>query len=779
MTNIPFRDIMEGNFSVFERSLSMDLMHGMLFALSVAALVLFGVFALRQSKRYNSSRILTPYRTMCVGVFMSALIFFVPLYWDAFVGYPAFIPRLIKTVLISAHHTIRLFVIDSDFEWIREISMNFTPVLSAVFSCFGAFLFILAPVMTFGFILSFFQNFAAYRKLFFHPFADVYVFSELSERSLALAADVKKNHKLALKNLTEAKAALKEKKKLCRAAKGEDAHLAALAALEETKKSLAEARCVYKNAAKRYRVTKRDLEEAEARYKETETPLRAARKEYATVKEALDKKKKDGGAVTEEDTALLERVAAAVSQAESAFKQAKDARRRAQKAFYEAEKNHKDVMILFADVFEQDTEESYEVLERAKGLGALCFKKDVLSLRLRKRSKKSNMRFFLIAEAEEENLKQAMAIAKDSFYKEKENLFLYVFSTGVAGELLLSNLSDTKAQVRRIEAARSLITYTLDQKGGQLFDNATVTDTDEKLISALVIGVGTQGTEMIKALSWYCQMDGYRVEINAFDCDPLAEEKFALRCPELYSPKYNGIYVEGEAKCKIKIHAGVSTDSISFAESIKNYKDTTYVFVSQGSDDNNIRAALSLRILFARIKKHPVIQAVVYNSDTKEALKDAKNADGVKYDLELIGDLDEVYSEAVIINSELEQEAADIHCKYISGDLTEEEHLRNLFRYEYNFRSSLASALHGRLRRKRGVLGANKAENELTIEERDTIERIEHRRWNAYMRAEGFVYSGSPDKKSRNNLAKMHHNLVPFDILSEEDKRKDSRVATK
>ena len=609
-------------------------MNSLFFLLSVASLVIAVVVAIRQSRHYVTSRVLTPHRTLFAGVFASAAFFFFPLYWDAFAEKTDFISHLFKSLLISVHHTIRLFIIDTDFEWIKELSVELPPIHGAAFSSFAALLFILAPFMTFGFILSFFQNFDAYRRLFFHPFADLYVFSELSERSLALASDVKKNHKNA--------------------------------------------------------------------------------------------------------------------------------------------------MILFADVFEQNTEESYEILEKAKGLGALCFKKDVLSLRLRSRSKKSTMRFFLISETEEkENIKHAMAIAKDSSYKERENLTLYVFSTGAAGELLLSNLVNTKVQVRRVESARSLIMYTLDQKGLQLFEDAIPTDTGEKLISALIMGVGSQGTEMIKALSWYCQMEGYRIEINAFDQDPLAEERFAHKCPELYSPGCNGVYVDGEAQYKIKIHAGVSTDTASFEEKVRHYKNATYVFVSQGSDDRNIRTALDLRMLFARMHKHPVIQAVVYNSDTKEALKDAKNADGKPYDLELIGDLDELFSEAVIINSELERAAAKIHLKYLSGDMTEEEHLRNLFRYEYNYRSSMASALHSRLRIKRGIAGAGKAENELTLEERDTIERIEHRRWNAYMRSEGFVYSGSPDKKSRNNLAKMHHNLVPFDLLSEEDKRKDSRVATK
>ena len=46
------------------------------------------------------------------------------------------------------------------------------------------------------------------------------------------------------------------------------------------------------------------------------------------------------------------------------------------------------------------------------------------------------------------------------------------------------------------------------------------------------------------------------------------------------------------------------------------------------------------------------------------------------------------------------------------------------------------------------------------------------------MRAEGYVYSGSKEKSSRNDLAKMHHDLVDYASLTEEEKRKDSRVGT-
>ena len=78
------------------------------------------------------------------------------------------------------------------------------------------------------------------------------------------------------------------------------------------------------------------------------------------------------------------------------------------------------------------------------------------------------------------------------------------------------------------------------------------------------------------------------------------------------------------------------------------------------------------------------------------------------------------------------------------------------------------------------IIGMNAlmAGEELTIEERDVIEPLEHRRWNAYMRAEGYVYSGSEAEESRNDLGKMHNDLVNFSNLSEEERRKDSKVGT-
>jgi hypothetical protein len=197
---------------------------------------------------------------------------------------------------------------------------------------------------------------------------------------------------------------------------------------------------------------------------------------------------------------------------------------------------------------------------------------------------------------------------------------------------------------------------------------------------------------------------------------------------------------------------------------------TTFVFICLDSDEMNIRTAVKMRMLYERVGIKPVIQAVVKSSYEKKALEGITNYKGQSYDIRFIGDVESSYSADVIISSELEEEALQRHLKW--GE--EEE----FWRYEYNYQSSIASAIHLRARIHCGVAGADKSDDELTDEERTIIESLEHRRWNAYMRTEGYVYSGSTDKSTRNDLGKMHHDLIEYDMMSDEEKRKDSKVGT-
>ena len=361
-----------------------------------------------------------------------------------------------------------------------------------------------------------------------------------------------------------------------------------------------------------------------------------------------------------------------------------------------------------------------------------------------------------------------------SEYNNRENTHLYIFSTDVQSELILSGRERGAMKVRRIDEVRSLISHFLYEEGETLFESARPTESGEKQISAVIVGLGKRGTEMLKALSWYCQMDGYRVKIQAFDSDKNAFERFSASCPELMSEKYNGVFVAGEAQYDISIEPNVDVTTKRFSELFMRITDATYVFVSLGSDERNVKTAVTLRMLSERMGIKPVITAVVGSSDTKAVIRSARNFAGQPYNINYIGDTESFYSERVILDSSAEEDAFKRHCAYCDGDKDKEE---DFWRYEYGYRSSMASAVHAVARIKCGIAGADKRENELTDSERVTIETIEHRRWNAYMRAEGYIYSGSPERASRNDLAKMHNNLVEYSSLSDEDKRKDSRVA--
>lgn len=565
-------------------------------------------------------QVLNVFNVLSGTVFVSSVVMFLPVYGRIF---PDGSLRYLKIFLLSVHNTIRLFVVDGEFTIITDYLSPSSGWLDTAYCVFAAVLFVAAPVLTFSIVLSFFKNVSAYRRFAAGYFKDGYIFSELNEKSLTLAASLKKN----------------------------------------------------------------------------------------------------------------------------------DPRR----------------MIVFTDVFEQNEEISYERMEKAREIGGICFKKDICAVNFKAHCNRKKLFFFTMGEDETENLEQSLELIRQ--YGTVENTHLFCFSTRAEGELLLTSIEKGRMKVRRVNEVRSLINRILYEEGGEIFSHAHPAEDGTREISAVIVGLGQYGVNMLKSLVWFCQMDGYRISIHAFDRDPLAFDRIFVQCPELLSEKYNGVCVEGEAQYKIRIHSGVDLDSVRFGDEFRRIGNVTYILAALGTDEENVRAAAYLRMLSERCRSRPVIQAIVHSRSRKEALKDIVNHRGQKYEIDFIGDLESLYQESVIMDSELEKDALERHLKW-----GEEEEFWN---YEYNYRSSVAAAIHRKARIFCHIPGADKKQEELNEEEIAVIEKLEHRRWNAYMRAEGYIYSGSPDRSGRNDLGKMHDNLVDFSALTEEVKRKDSQIGLK
>ncbi len=443
-------------------------------------------------------------------------------------------------------------------------------------------------------------------------------------------------------------------------------------------------------------------------------------------------------------------------------------------------KNHPQTALIFAAVHPEETEQ--ELKQEALGLNAVLFRKHMEELPLEIHNKDRSLWLFTISENEQSNVAQGLELVER--YGNRERTNLYVFANSTESELLFSAYRDKAMRIRRINLVRSAINRMLYDEGTRLFRDALPQEDGSKLITAVIVGMGEYGTHMLKTLTWFCQMDGYRVRLHAFDEAPLAKQRFAAQCPELMDEQYNGVQVPGEACYTIKFHRRTPVDTTLFTDQILKIPEATYVLVDLGSDEKNIETAVNLRMLFERIGAKPVIQAVVHSDEKRKAIlalqeileaeEQKQQAKGkikhVNHRLELIGNLEHACSENVIIDSELE---ADALCRHLRWGSEPE-----FWAVEYNYRSSIALSIAAKTRKDLGIPGADKEEKQLTEEERIALESLEHRRWNAYMRSEGYVFSGSTDPKSRNDLAKMHHDLVDYQSLPEGEKRKDSLVGT-
>jgi hypothetical protein len=287
---------------------------------------------------------------------------------------------------------------------------------------------------------------------------------------------------------------------------------------------------------------------------------------------------------------------------------------------------------------------------------------------------------------------------------------------------------------------------------------------------------------MLKSLAWFGQMDGYFLEIQALDIDSAAEEKLSFLCPELLDEKYNNKNDPNEAMYSITVHSGVDTNSQAFADVVKGLATrTTLAFVSLGDSERNIDTAISLRILFERFgdpkNNRPPIYAVLHDTEKIMMLNSVSDFSEESYYINLIGDYQDMFSYEMIFDPRLESEAEEYHVFWSvksSGDASEEQIRKTSEEFwgkEYYRNSSISRVIHNKAVR---IYGPLSDENKALNSEAETsllAGMLEHRRWNAYMRSEGFVYNDI-----RNNLAKQHNRLVRYDELSVAEQEKDFKA---
>jgi len=485
----------------------------------------------------------------------------------------------LSAIFMSVQHALRLFVLDGEFPAVVSYHQE-SATLPHVYAALASFLCLFAPMLTFTLLLSIVKNLTAKGKYVIGFFRRVHVFSELNEKSLALAKSLIDYPEDDLVHETERK----------------------------RKKGTSD-----KDAARSDRFEDIDNNAIFPENMGTKASVKAKKKRFCLRP-----------------------------------------------------------LIVFTDVLDKHEEEHYDLTAEAKEINAILFRKDLASVKFRTPwLRLRRIAFYLISEDEPEKIRHAKHIMKE--YND-ERTQLFVFSNNIETQLLLDSTEENaKISKRRIDDIQSLVYHNLDQHGLRLFQNAQKLHFEKygadsgtrAVITAVIVGLGQYGLEMLKALLWYCQMVGFRLEIHAFDERENASSRLYALCPELKRP---AVKPESENEWEddyyptVYDHIAVDTDE--FAKKIQEIENATYVFVSLGSDELNISTSIHIRSLYAQIGREPDIETIVYDSNISKKMSvsweksdevGVKNSAGQPYNIHMTGDLENFYSAKTLLRSDLDE----------------------------------------------------------------------------------------------------------------------------
>lgn len=668
-------------------------------------LVLFSTVAwlLVSFFRYQRSKSISLIAVAIGGIFLAALLSFIPAYmmehdwWEA--------------IPYSVQHAIRLFLADDGHAIFEFCACKgiFTFIPLWLYRSHMHFIFILAPIITFSAVLALLKKIWYAFRYSFTFYTETHAFSELNDKTLALARSIQENY---VHSRIEAKEKRKERRRDFRASGFKKKLFFTL----EFVRSL----------------------------------LKLGRKGHSAAEE---------------------------------------------------QKKIRKPLIVFSDIIDKNEEAHFDLVDGAKELGAILFRRDIASVKWSYFGKRS-ISFYLISDDEGEKLRHTNHIKNNYNYS---NCKLYLFSDSVESELYMKNCAKKADSLKikgiRINENKFLIYNYLYQNGVELFEGAEQNG-ELKTVYVTVLGFGKHGSEFVKALLWYCQLPGYKVDITVIDSDPQAKSRFVAECPEII-PDEDNLSSAGDMRYRISFKSATFGTNEFNALISDNIAPLRTVFVCLGDDNLNLRACQSVKINYGRkasrnnknITDSKIrVVSIIRNVETKELAEDL----GVV----AIGDYNSYYNINVFSSvSPLIRAGFEEHKLY--GSESESVKYTTYNFNDYNFYSSTSKAIHRMIRISQKcpvldkkydeILARTKTakdcctykneekfkslkDNTLTIEEYGkkaktdgekklwrelcAIAEFEHVRWNAYMRASGYIWGAKTSHEY-----KMHSNLVPVKDL--------------
>ena len=439
-------------------------------------------------------------------------------------------------------------------------------------------------------------------------------------------------------------------------------------------------------------------------------------------------------------------------------------------------------LIVFFNVFDSEDTARADLIDQARDMGAVLFRKDITEIGLGRR--RVTRKLYFIAGSDDDNVRQALTLIGRARAVEALNTpdtAFYVFATSVESEALLDAVDNGRMRVRRVNEKRNLVMGALLDY--PIFDTSLIRD-GYRCLNVLIVGSGSYGDEFLKSICWCAQLPGYRVSLHVIDRIADPRERLAAAAPELIAG--SGKQIAGEPYYELHFYPNVDVKTDAFAKTLGGLGPLTAAFVTLGNDELNIEIAMRLRAELGRLQQSrgyavPHIFSVVYNTvktDTLAQCGGLKSLGKESYGITFIGDMRTRYSLAVIEQRTLEEKGLDIHLAWLSHEKEQivaaggtaaeidrkiAESREAYEKFEYYRRASIATAVHVEVLKKLGLHLPTGTEQAV----------LEHNRWSAFMRAEGYVF----DSAARSHIAKTHPDLKPFAGLGEREKAKDDVAA--
>lgn len=445
----------------------------------------------------------------------------------------------------------------------------------------------------------------------------------------------------------------------------------------------------------------------------------------------------------------------------------------------------------------------------ARKLNAVLLPEEIIHVRLNSQRRRVN--YYIISEDDDANVDQTLKMIHDmtggsAWYTKQRlcqrNVTLHCYATNAEAEILLDAKDKQDLKVVLVDEVRDAVYEQLYEY--PLYTNQMKTGgAKQNTLTLLIVGGGKAGCEFLKAAVWSGQMISYKLNIHLFDLEGTnLQERLEEECPELLAE---------EGNYQICIHEG-DVFSGTMQSELDALGQVDYCVSALGDDERSIRAAVWMRRHFCAKTGYtkPFICAYVQSLAKKMAVSElsenTRRKTSLSYEIVPFGCGGVYYgneSDAAFVLEYLGLGVQSHYFRLNRGSDAESRRyaVQNFYEKQGNRRSSIANGMHintklwemgyGILRvpekgeelecYRRYVKPVDFAEilASLSETERAAYYNLEHERWMAYVRTEGWRLASNGDRslaeiracyelyceefKNQNYLAKMHPALVPIE----------------